>query len=71
MLWRIEMADDFPRRRSRCSEGRAAPQVPLVVVSRVLIPLVAVVIGGRLAVKAIMARGPTITITFRNAEGLE
>ena len=36
-----------------------------------LIPAVAVVIGGWLAVKAIQDRGPTITITFKTAEGLE
>jgi len=36
-----------------------------------LIPLVAVLVGGGLAVKAIYDRGPTITITFRTAEGLE
>jgi paraquat-inducible protein B len=36
-----------------------------------LIPLVAVVIGGWLAVKSIQDRGPTITITFKTAEGLE
>jgi paraquat-inducible protein B len=36
-----------------------------------LIPIVAVVIGGWLAVKAIQERGPTITISFKTAEGLE
>jgi paraquat-inducible protein B len=36
-----------------------------------LIPLVAIVAGGWLAVKAIQDRGPTITITFKTAEGLE
>lgn len=36
-----------------------------------LIPVVAALIGGYLAVHTIMSRGPTITITFRNAEGLE
>lgn len=36
-----------------------------------LIPLVAVLVGGGLAVKAIYDRGPTITITFKTAEGLE
>jgi len=36
-----------------------------------LIPLVAVVIGGWLAVKSIMERGPRITISFANAEGIE
>lgn len=36
-----------------------------------LIPIVSALIGGWLAVKAIMERGPTITVTFQNAEGLE
>jgi paraquat-inducible protein B len=36
-----------------------------------LIPLVAALIGGWLAVKAILDKGPTITITFLTAEGLE
>ena len=36
-----------------------------------LIPIVAVLVGGWLAVKAVLEQGPTITITFKNAEGLE
>ena len=36
-----------------------------------LIPIVAVAVGGWLAVKAIQERGPTITITFKTAEGIE
>ena len=36
-----------------------------------LIPLIAVLIGGWLAVKAIMDRGPSITITFDTGEGIE
>lgn len=36
-----------------------------------LIPIVAVLVGGWLAAKAILERGPTITITFKTAEGLE
>ncbi len=36
-----------------------------------LIPLVAALIGGYLAVQAVLSRGPTITITFRSGEGLE
>ena len=34
------------------------------------IPIVAVLIGGWLAIRAIRARGPMITISFRNAGGL-
>ena len=36
-----------------------------------LIPLVAALVGGWLAVKAILDKGPTITISFQTAEGLE
>jgi paraquat-inducible protein B len=36
-----------------------------------VVPLVALLIGGWLAYKAISERGPTITITFKTAEGLE
>ncbi len=36
-----------------------------------LVPLVALLIGGWLAFKAISEKGPTITITFKTAEGLE
>lgn len=35
-----------------------------------LIPLIAALIGGWLAYKALSEKGPTITITFNNAEGL-
>src|SRR5206468_3841322 len=36
-----------------------------------LIPLVAALIGGALAVRAIMESGPTITLRFKSAAGLE
>ncbi|MGC3964450.1 MAG: MlaD family protein [Rhodocyclaceae bacterium] len=36
-----------------------------------LIPLVAIVVGGWLAVRNIMNQGPTISIQFRTAEGLQ
>jgi paraquat-inducible protein B len=36
-----------------------------------LIPIVSALIGGYIAIKAIMDRGPIVTITFQNAEGLE
>jgi paraquat-inducible protein B len=36
-----------------------------------VVPLVALLIGGWLAFKAISEKGPTITITFETAEGLE
>lgn len=36
-----------------------------------LVPLVAALIGGWLAVRAILERGPLVSITFQTAEGLE
>jgi paraquat-inducible protein B len=36
-----------------------------------IVPLVALLIGGWLAYRAITEKGPTITITFQSAEGLE
>ena len=36
-----------------------------------LIPLVAALVGGWLAIKAIVDKGPTVTVTFATAEGLE
>ncbi|MFM0632790.1 PqiB family protein [Paraburkholderia xenovorans] len=36
-----------------------------------LVPLIAVVIGGWLAVKTILEQGPTVTISFDTGEGLE
>ncbi len=44
---------------------RFAPQLIWVV------PIVAVLVGGWLAVKAVLERGPVITIAFKTAEGLE
>ena len=36
-----------------------------------LVPIVAVLIGGWLAVKAVLDKGPTITISFATGEGIE
>jgi paraquat-inducible protein B len=36
-----------------------------------LIPLIAALVGGWLAVKSVLDRGPVITISFKTAEGLE
>jgi paraquat-inducible protein B len=60
--------------------GNIPPEIPeAVVVARKrwrvqlvwLVPLIAVLIGGWLAVKAVLDKGPTITITFATGEGLE
>jgi paraquat-inducible protein B len=49
------------------AEPRRRGRVPLVW----LVPLVALLIGGWLAVHAILQKGPTITVAFKTAEGLE
>ncbi|MFT5590158.1 MAG: paraquat-inducible protein B [Bradyrhizobium sp.] len=36
-----------------------------------LIPMIAAVVGGTILIQTLMARGPTITINFKSAEGLE
>lgn len=62
----------------RPESPEAESALPQAVVSRRrsfslvwLIPLVAVLIGGWLVVKALREKGPEITIAFRSAEGLE
>ena len=52
-------------------EARAVPQRRLSVQWVWLLPVLAAVIGGWLAVRAILADGPTVTIRFKTAEGLE
>ena len=52
-------------------EAVAAPKSGRTVQLVWLIPLVAALIGGWLAVKTILDQGPTITIRFKTAEGLE
>ena len=66
------MADNPPRSDlSDIPEAVAAPQFRWALQIVWLIPLVAALIGGWLAVKAIRERGPTVTISFKTAEGLE
>jgi len=55
---------DFP-------EAVAAPRSRWRVQLVWLVPLVAVLIGGWLAVQSILEKGPTITISFLTGEGLE
>jgi paraquat-inducible protein B len=52
-------------------EAVAAPRKRWRVSLIWLVPLIAAVAGGWLAVKAYRERGPTVTITFRTAEGIE
>ncbi|BBF86091.1 paraquat-inducible protein B [Aquitalea magnusonii] len=78
----LPQTTDAPHSVSSADETRTPDGVPLAVARPArpsrwspslvwLIPLVAALIGGYLAVQAILARGPTITITFRSGEGLE
>lgn len=55
--------EEIPEARAE-SKPRRLPLVWLV-------PLIAVLVGGWLAVRTILEKGPTATITFRMAEGLE
>src|ERR1700688_3294228 len=57
-------ASDFPE---AVAARRSRWRVQLVW----LVPLVAVLIGGWLAVKTVLEKGPTITISFVTGEGLE
>jgi paraquat-inducible protein B len=52
-------------------EARAQPKSRFTFQVVWLIPIVSALIGGYIAIKAIMDRGPVVTITFQSAEGLE
>ncbi len=52
-------------------EAVAAPRSRWRVQVVWLVPLIAVLIGGWLAVKAILDQGPTVTISFETGDGLE
>jgi paraquat-inducible protein B len=65
---------------SEPSTAQQMPDIPEAIAARNrhwslplvwIIPLLAALIGGGLAVKAILDRGPAITINFKTAEGLE
>ncbi len=62
------------------SQGNDSTDLPVAVVAPRsrrtvqlvwLIPLIAALIGGWLAIKSVLDRGPVITISFKTAEGLE
>jgi paraquat-inducible protein B len=66
------MADSAPKPDlPELPEAVAVPRSRRSVQLVWLIPLVAALIGGWLAVKAILDKGPTVTIAFATAEGLE
>src|SRR5215475_7077792 len=63
------MAD--PESSSQLPEAVAVPRKRFAFQLVWIIPIVAVLVGGWLAVRAILERGPVITIEFKTAEGLE
>ncbi|MBS0171182.1 MAG: MCE family protein [Nitrospira sp.] len=56
--------DHLPEARVERKRGRTVPAVWLI-------PIIAALVGGWLVVKGILEKGPTITVTFKNAEALE
>jgi paraquat-inducible protein B len=64
MQQRKTMPEDFP-------EALPAKRSRFGISLIWLVPLIAVLIGGWLAVQAILEKGPTITISFKTGEGLE
>ena len=63
----MAMPPDEPEFPEAVAKRRSRFRVQLVW----LVPLIAVLIGGWLAVQAILQKGPTITISFVTGEGLE
>jgi paraquat-inducible protein B len=64
---------DLPRRPDPIDipDAVAAPKSRHTIQLVWIVPLVAVLIGGWLAVKSILDKGPTITITLESADGIE
>ena len=65
------MTDQEPERVSGADMPEAVIQTKKSFSIVWLVPVVAVLIGGWLVYKALSEKGPTITITFNSAEGLE
>ena len=65
------MSDDKPRNLPEDALPRAFVERRRTVSIIWFIPLVAAIIGGWLAYRAISENGPTISITFKDASGLE
>ena len=64
--------NEQPRGKTTSSGATRAVVKPKISVSIIwIVPLVALLIGGWLAYKTVTEKGPTITITFISAEGLE
>jgi paraquat-inducible protein B len=65
------MSDGLPPEPSSIPSAVPVPKRRWAVSIVWIIPLVAVLVGGWVAVHYLMSRGPTITIEFANADGLE
>jgi paraquat-inducible protein B len=65
------MADELPPDSADIPQAVAVPRRRWAISVAWVIPLVAVLVGGWIAVHYILSQGPTITISFTNAEGLE
>jgi paraquat-inducible protein B len=63
--------DDVPSAASATNLPRTVPRTRWVPSLVWLVPAIAAIIGGWLAVRAVLSRGPTVTINFYSAEGLE
>jgi paraquat-inducible protein B len=63
--------DDVPPAASATNLPRTVPRTRWMPSLVWLVPAIAAVIGGWLALRAVFSRGPTITINFYSAEGLE
>jgi paraquat-inducible protein B len=62
---------DGPSNRGDIPQAVAVPRRRWSISLVWLIPIIAALVGGGIALHYLFSKGPTITITFRNAEGLE
>jgi paraquat-inducible protein B len=65
------MADSLPPDHSALPEAVAVPKRHWTFSLVWIIPIVAALVGGWVALHYILSQGPTITIDFKNAEGME
>lgn len=65
------MTDGLPPERNDLPQAVAAPKRRWAISLVWIIPLVAALLGGWLALHYVLSKGPTITVQFKSAEGLE
>lgn len=65
------MAEPLPPDRDDVPQAIAVPRRRWAISLVWLIPIVAALVGAWIAVHYVLSQGPTITVTFTNAEGLE